>query len=135
MLSCGPRTAPGQGVQAPAHGPSSVRPSALILSAVFKPWRIRLGGEWRPLALYGVSLGGMTLTFYSSLAYIPLGVAIAVGVKGEPVDRLLERIAARGCGGVDPLQLAWAGRLHDPIAAVAGGGAGRGARAQGAVRL
>ncbi|WBS05761.1 EamA family transporter [Pseudoduganella sp. SL102] len=56
--------------------------AALILSAVFKPWRIRLEGEWSPLALYGVSLGVMNLTFYSSLAYVPLGVAIAVEFTG-----------------------------------------------------
>ena len=56
--------------------------AAVILSAVFKPWRIRLGGDWHALALYGVSLGVMNLSFYSSLAYIPLGVAIAVEFTG-----------------------------------------------------
>ncbi|MBB3219451.1 EamA family transporter [Pseudoduganella umbonata] len=56
--------------------------AAVILSAVFKPWRIRIGDDWHALALYGVSLGVMNLTFYSSLAYVPLGVAIAVEFTG-----------------------------------------------------
>ncbi|GGY03459.1 EamA family transporter [Massilia dura] len=56
--------------------------AALILSAVFKPWRVRLKGQWHALAVYGVALGIMNLTFYSSLAYVPLGVAIAVEFIG-----------------------------------------------------
>jgi inner membrane transporter RhtA len=56
--------------------------AALILSVVFKPWRIRLGGQWRAVVLYGVSLGVMNYCFYSALAYVPLGVAIAIEFTG-----------------------------------------------------
>jgi inner membrane transporter RhtA len=57
--------------------------SALILLAVFRPWR-----KWPPRAAwpvllgFGVILGIMNLVFYLSLARIPLGIAVAVEFTG-----------------------------------------------------
>jgi inner membrane transporter RhtA len=56
--------------------------AAIILSAVFKPWRMKVAGNWRSLAVYGTALGGMNVMFYMALTYIPLGVAIAVEFTG-----------------------------------------------------
>lgn len=56
--------------------------AAVLLSVVFKPWRIKLEGNWRSLLSYGAALGGMNIMFYMALTYIPLGVAIAVEFTG-----------------------------------------------------
>ncbi|KZN63848.1 threonine transporter RhtB [Pseudoalteromonas luteoviolacea CPMOR-1] len=55
--------------------------SALILCLVFKPWR-KLPTNWRPVILYGLSLGVMNLTFYFAIARIPLGIGVALEFTG-----------------------------------------------------
>lgn len=57
--------------------------SALMLVAVWRPWRARFTrADLRALALYGVVMGFMNLSFYMSLNTIPLGVALAIEFTG-----------------------------------------------------
>jgi inner membrane transporter RhtA len=79
----------------------------LILGAVFQPWRIRVTRDsWRPLAVYGVSLGLMNLLYYQALSRIPLGIATAIEFTGplavsiaysrRPIDFCWAALAATG---------------------------------------
>lgn len=57
--------------------------SALILAAVWRPWRMRLGrSDLGRVALYGAMIGAMNLQFYLAIERIPLGLAIAVQFSG-----------------------------------------------------
>ncbi len=57
--------------------------SAIMLLAVWRPWRLRLRpGEIRVVLIYGLALGWMNFFFYLSLRYIPLGIAVALEFTG-----------------------------------------------------
>lgn len=57
--------------------------SALMLVAVWRPWRARFTRtDLKALAVYGVVMGFMNLSFYMSLNTIPLGVALAIEFTG-----------------------------------------------------
>jgi len=55
----------------------------IILCTVMRPWRARItANTWRPLAVYGVSLGVMNLLYYLALNRVPLGIAVALEFTG-----------------------------------------------------
>ncbi|WJV55386.1 threonine/homoserine exporter RhtA [Prodigiosinella aquatilis] len=55
---------------------------ALILAAIFKPWRMHFGSNRLPLLVYGITLGGMNYLFYLSLRTVPLGIVVALEFTG-----------------------------------------------------
>ncbi len=104
--------------------------SAVILLAVFRPWRQSFSArDLRGLALYGAVLGMMNLSFYLSLATIPLGIALAIEFTGplavalfnarKPIHFVWVVVAVAGLGlllpinahaaSLDPVGCAWAG--------------------------
>lgn len=55
----------------------------IILCAVMRPWRTRITARtWRPLLIYGSSLGVMNMFYYLALSRIPLGLAVAIEFVG-----------------------------------------------------
>jgi len=74
--------------------------AAIVLLAVFRPWRRRLdAGQWRAVLLYGAVMGAMNLFFYAALTSIPLGVAVALEFTGP--------LAVALAGSRKPLDVAW----------------------------
>jgi inner membrane transporter RhtA len=55
----------------------------LILCIVMRPWRARVTPQtWRPLLIYGITLGVMNMFYYLALNRVPLGIAVAIEFVG-----------------------------------------------------
>lgn len=68
-----------------ATGATSIRLllAAIILLAIFRPWRRPVGrGARKAIVIYGVSLGTMNLLLYQALQTVPLGIAVALEFTG-----------------------------------------------------
>jgi len=92
-----------------AQGTSALRVgfSALVLLAVFRPWRrVTTRADAAAIFRYGITLGVMNLLFYMALRTIPFGIAVAIEFCGplavamwssrRPVDFLWVGCAATG---------------------------------------
>jgi inner membrane transporter RhtA len=55
----------------------------IVLCMLMRPWRARItAANWRPLTVYGITLGVMNLFYYLSLNRVPLGIAVAIEFTG-----------------------------------------------------
>lgn len=103
----------------------------IVLAAVARPrLRGRSRRDWATVILFGLALAGMNTAFYSSLAYLPIGVAVTVEFLGplglaaalsrRPRDVAAVLAAAIGValvsgatdatwGRFEPIGLLWAG--------------------------
>jgi inner membrane transporter RhtA len=80
--------------------------AAVILMAIWRPWRSCSKNELKKLFAYGLVLGLMNVTFYLAVKRIPLGVAVALEFIGplavticlsrRPLDFLWVALAAVG---------------------------------------
>jgi inner membrane transporter RhtA len=90
--------------------------AAIMLLAVWRPWRMRVSPrEVRVIVIYGLALGWMNFFFYLSLRSIPLGIAVALEFTGplglamassrRAIDFLWILMAALGLLALMPLGL------------------------------
>ena len=76
--------------------------AAIVLVALFRPWRYRLDRrQWRGVLLYGCAMGAMNLLFYAALERIPLGITVALEFSGP--------LAVALFGSRRPLDFVWVG--------------------------
>jgi inner membrane transporter RhtA len=106
--------------------------AALLLAAIWRPWRTRLR-PWRTrldrerlvaILLYGVVLAAMNTAFYQAIARLPLGVTVAIEFTGplavalfasrRAVDLLWVALVVAGLA----LLLRPAGHALDPVGIV-----------------
>jgi inner membrane transporter RhtA len=74
--------------------------AAIMLAAVFRPWRSWPTRQaWRPILVYGASVGVMNHLFYNSLARVPLGLAVALEFTGP--------LAVAMAGSRRPIDFLW----------------------------
>jgi inner membrane transporter RhtA len=73
----------------------------LILLAVARPrWRGRSRRAWVTVGIFGLALAAMNSAFYSSLAYLPIGVAVTVEFLGPLALAAVLSRRARDLGAV-----------------------------------
>ena len=56
--------------------------TAILLVVIRPRWRGHSRQAWRTVIAFGVALGAMNFTFYSSLAHLPIGVAVTIEFIG-----------------------------------------------------
>jgi inner membrane transporter RhtA len=119
-----------------ASGATALRTgfAALMLIAVWRPWRLRCTWrEARTIVIYGLSMGWMNLCFYLALKTIPLGIAVALEFTGplavavaasrRPVDFLWIAMAVAGLLALLPLHAGSQPLASSGIALALGAGA------------
>ena len=118
-----------------ASGATALRTgfAAIMLFAVWRPWRVRCTrSEAWTILLYGMSIGWMNLCFYSSLKTIPLGIAVALEFTGplavavaasrRPLDYVWIAMAVAGLLALLPLHIG--SQRLDPVGLTLALGAG-----------